>query len=114
MEPACPSCGSEVERDFDYCPNCNQTFQPAPREGVLTRYGTKRPSLVVLIGMWLLFGPSLLVIYELWKLLPEGGLEVRSEIVIVTFYLVILFVATRNYIVYRRALRRQHSHELVN
>jgi uncharacterized membrane protein len=114
VDPACPSCGSEVERDFDYCPNCSQTLRTPPREGALSRHSTKRPSTIVLIGMWIIFGPVVVVIYELFRALPEGGPEVRAQIVVAAFYVAILFVVTRNYIVYRRALRRQDAQELVN
>ena len=77
--PVCPSCFSPIEEYFDYCPSCEaplsqfSTADPLKTirsEGEMFRRGVKEPSLLVVIGMWLIFLPGLLVAF---MLLAEAG-----------------------------------------
>ena len=67
--PACPACSFPLLGSAeDYCPRCeapvsrSSTFDPLKiirTEGQLFRRGARRPSGIVVLGMWLLFGPTL-------------------------------------------------------
>jgi hypothetical protein len=67
IPPACPACSFLLAAPTDYCPRCraplsrSSTFDPIlvlGTEGELFRRGASRPSRIVVVGMWMLFGPA--------------------------------------------------------
>ena len=112
-EPTCPRCMTAVERDFDYCPNCDMPLSETTAldpmntirtEGAIFRSAANPRSKVVVIGMWIIFGPGILAGAALLYAAGDEWTAVAIPAgVIFLFYGAILFKTTRNYVRHRRA-----------
>ncbi len=117
--PVCPKCLAEVRPRTDFCPGCRSPltsyantgyFESALAEGwgLGEAIVSRHPSLVTLIGLWLIVAP-LLVGFSL-QLAPSFGEELLwlglvGRLVAATVVLCLawaLFHATRNYVRARR------------
>jgi hypothetical protein len=118
--PVCPSCFAPVEDDFDYCPNCEaplsqfSTVDPLKTirsEGEMFRRGVRAPSILIVVGMWIIFLPGLLVAF---MMLTEAG-DARIPVTVAVglmfwFYGSILYKVTSRYLEVRKQ-RAQTSFE---
>lgn len=117
--PVCPKCMAEVLPWMDFCMRCRSPLtafaNTGPMEsafsegwGIGEAIVTKRPSLVSLIGLWLLVAPSV-VVPALMLFRPSLGPLSFGELVERAFAGIFLafggwalFHATRNYVRARR------------
>jgi hypothetical protein len=101
--PMCPSCFAPIERELDFCPECNaplsasSTLDPVKRiysGGEMLRRSTRMrtPSLVIVVGMWLICFPALMIAYHL---VFEGEATVFGLFIVLIYGAVLYKVTTR-------------------
>ena len=124
--PICAKCLGEVLPWMDFCMRCRSPLtafaNTGPMEsafsegwGIGEAIVTKRPSLVSVIGLWLIVAPTLLglvlsLVFSLWE--PSSWIGAITRPVaagVVVFLVWALFHATRNYV---RARRRRAEPEV--
>lgn len=115
--PVCPSCFSPIEDYFDYCPNCDvplsqfSTADPLKTirsEGEMFRRGVKGPSLLVVIGMWLIFLPGLLIAFMVLGEVGNSRIYVTAAVgIMFWFYGSILFKVTSRYLKAKQRVRKR-------
>ena len=78
--PLCPGCLAPVEPHDAFCKMCGQPLTSAattlPMErirsfGEITRRGAERPKTIALIGIWLIFGPPVLILLIMTVAFPS-------------------------------------------
>ncbi len=126
MPRACPACSCPLmDSGADYCARCESpvslgsTFDPLKTirtQGELFRRGASRPSGIVVVGMWLIFGPILFVIViaalSAGAAAPAGFLAaivISSPILIL--YGAILYKVTSRYVAFKNDLRNDDEEE---
>jgi hypothetical protein len=78
-EPHCPHCLGPITAEHHFCPHCNAPltsyatsgpYEQVLSQGYAVRSGVARPAnVLVVFGMWLIFGPTLIV-----AIVSAGGL----------------------------------------
>jgi hypothetical protein len=78
-EPVCPHCVRPITGEHHFCPHCNAPltsfatsgpYEQVLSQGYAVRAGVTRPAnALVLFGMWLIFGPTLII-----SIISIGGL----------------------------------------
>ena len=111
----CPSCFHRNPPEIDFCRNCGRpmgiiaTCGPLERifsQGWLYRKAVSEPTRFILIGMWLVFGPTVLYLtFFIGQLLPdfrETYFALGSFVFIWAISVAILYRTTRKYIIAKR------------
>lgn len=116
--PLCPGCLAPVEPHEAFCEMCGQPLTIAattlPMErirsfGEVTRRGAERPKTITLIGIWLIFGPPVLILLILTVAFPVPAPQTLAQLPFTIFSLAytlvpillfggILWRTTANYI----------------
>jgi hypothetical protein len=118
-EPVCPHCVRPIMAQQHFCPHCNAPltsfatsgpYEQVLSQGYAVRAGVTRPAnALVLFGMWLIFGPTLII-----SIISVGGLLLAAPesmgrhatarivgIIVAGFWIAlaatILWKTTRNY-----------------
>lgn len=110
----CPACLYPLPADTtDECPECkapltrSSTFDHLAiisAQGEVFRRGASNPSGLVVVGMWLLFGPTSLAVILL--ALSGGPLGLLTSLPILLLYVAILGKVTSRYLAARRELAK--------
>jgi hypothetical protein len=113
----CPACFFPLPAaTVDACPECRAPLTPSSTfdhlaiisaQGEMFRRGANNPSGLVVVGMWLLFGPTSVVFVLL--AFSNGPLGLVTSVPILLLYAAILWKVTSRY----RAARREQSKETV-
>jgi predicted amidophosphoribosyltransferase len=117
--PVCVNCTSTISRDTSYCPHCGRpvgmfgSLDPVQSiyaagwgyQNAVSKYSNK----AVLWGMWLIFAPGLLLLFDgVYSLLQFGRGEAREYVSVLlilgvgALYSGVLYRVTKNYIRHRR------------
>lgn len=129
--PVCPQCMAVNEPDADFCRSCGapltaiaamDPYKQIFAQGWIYRRATSRPtSLLVVLGMWLIFGPAVLVVccamlpwslqFSPWRYSPIwAGLSLVIVLAAFGLYAMILYRVTRRYLD-QRAIKPGHCRE---
>ncbi|MBP7088597.1 MAG: hypothetical protein KBB01_04785 [Candidatus Omnitrophica bacterium] len=108
--PLCPACLTKIEPNVDFCKKCGRplgnwvTYDPINRihsVGWLYRRLASGPvPLIALIGVWLIFGPTLLIGIAYMKSGESFGIIIGVLLILVSG--IILYRVTRNYLSHRK------------
>lgn len=99
--PLCPGCLAPVEPHDPFCAMCGQPLTSAattlPMErirslGEMTRRGAERPKTIALIGIWLIFGPPVLILLIMTITFPSPAPQTLEELPLAIFALAFTLV----------------------
>ena len=114
--PVCPACFRPNPSGADFCQHCGRPMSIIATHGPLEQVYTQgwlyrrgvsgSPRLVPLIGMWLIFGPVLLLMPALVYRYAAEGVPIALALPLVAVFgvpsAIILYRTTRNHVVKRR------------
>ncbi|HEX4824081.1 MAG TPA: hypothetical protein VFV19_07190 [Candidatus Polarisedimenticolaceae bacterium] len=114
----CPTCFFPLhESDTEQCPECGASLAPSSSfdhlsiiraQGEMLRRGAHSPSGIVVVGMWLLFGPTFVIFVLL--AISTGARSLVTSGPLLFLYGAILWKVTLRY----RAARREAATEEIN
>lgn len=98
----CPNCDATLNEPASFCPFCGGFIEELEEEqGVSLKSPllSRRPRLVIVVGMWLLVLPAALVtISLLTRTWGEGYFASAGFVLVFLIYAAILYQVTKNYI----------------
>jgi hypothetical protein len=102
----CPNCLADNTQQEEFCKHCGcpigdfAGFDPMKRiqmQGFIFRQAVSAPSSpLILIGMWLIFGPSLLTALAILITNGRSAFSITMPVIVISS--IILFKATNNYV----------------
>jgi len=102
---SCPHCFANLYQPAAVCPTCNgplEQLEDEQNEGASFIPERKRPSLLIVVGMWLLVFPAAFI--TAYLLMATRGESVLASVgfgFVFLLYAAVLYQVTRNYVLFR-------------